>query len=82
MATHLADAPVGAFALPLDREPMEALLTPTLPIGAAWQYESKWDGFRCLAFKEHDALDLRAKSGKPLGCDGARKKRRLNASSN
>ncbi len=32
-----------------------------------WQYEPKWDGFRCLAFKSGDMVDLRAKSGKPLG---------------
>jgi ATP-dependent DNA ligase len=34
--------------------------------GGPWQYEPKWDGFRCLAFKAQDAVDLRAKSGKPL----------------
>jgi ATP-dependent DNA ligase len=33
----------------------------------AWQYEPKWDGFRCLAFKSGDTVDLRAKSGKSLG---------------
>jgi ATP-dependent DNA ligase len=32
-----------------------------------WQYEPKWDGFRCLAFKMGAAVELRAKSGKPLG---------------
>ena len=32
-----------------------------------WQYEPKWDGFRCLAFKAGDEVELRAKSGKPLG---------------
>jgi ATP-dependent DNA ligase len=67
MATNLADAPAGDYALPLTTEPMEALLTPTLPIEGSWQYEPKWDGFRCLAFKEQDAVELRAKSGKPLG---------------
>ena len=34
---------------------------------ARWQYEPKWDGFRWLAFKSGYAIDLRAKSGKPLG---------------
>jgi len=56
----------GAFPLPLDTEPMEAKSAERLPAGA-WQYEPKWDGFRCLAFKAGDAVDLRAKSGKPLG---------------
>jgi len=48
--------------------PMEAKSAPRLPERAgAWQYEPKWDGFRCLAFKAGKAVDLRAKSGKPLG---------------
>jgi ATP-dependent DNA ligase len=47
---------------------MEAKSAERLPQGAdAWQYEPKWDGFRCLAFKAGRAVDLRAKSGKPLG---------------
>ncbi|TIM50151.1 MAG: ATP-dependent DNA ligase, partial [Mesorhizobium sp.] len=37
------------------------------PEGEGWQYERKWDGFRCLAFRQDDAVELRAKSGKPLG---------------
>jgi ATP-dependent DNA ligase len=47
---------------------MESRLAETLPQDAdAWQYEPKWDGFRCLAFKVGEAVELRAKSGKPLG---------------
>jgi ATP-dependent DNA ligase len=46
---------------------MEAVSSDTLPEDGAWQYEPKWDGFRCLAFKSGDAVELRAKSGKPLG---------------
>jgi ATP-dependent DNA ligase len=57
-----------AFALPLDTAPMEAKAADTLPDDEGlWQYEPKWDGFRCLAFKQHKAVELRAKSGKPLG---------------
>lgn len=56
------------FPLPLDTEPMEAKSAERLPGTAeAWQYEPKWDGFRCLAFKTGTSVDLRAKSGKPLG---------------
>jgi ATP-dependent DNA ligase len=56
------------FGVPLDTVPMEAKTADTLPDGAGqWQYEPKWDGFRCLAFKAGDKVDLRAKSGKPLG---------------
>ena len=54
--------------LPLDTPPMEARSSEQLPdSGGPWQYEPKWDGFRCLAFKSGDMVDLRAKSGKPLG---------------
>ena len=40
----------------------------SLPAEAGlWQFEPKWDGFRCLAFREGNTVELRAKSGKPLG---------------
>jgi hypothetical protein len=56
------------FSPPLDTPPMEARSSETLPIvDGPWQYEPKWDGFRCLAFKAGDFVELRAKSGKPLG---------------
>jgi ATP-dependent DNA ligase len=47
--------------------PMEALLAAELPAGDGWQYEPKWDGFRCLARREGDEVTLTSKSGKPLG---------------
>ena len=47
--------------------PMEALLASDLPEGAGWQYEPKWDGFRCLARREGTDVELVSKSGKPLG---------------
>jgi ATP-dependent DNA ligase len=45
---------------------MEALLAGELPEGEGWQYEPKWDGFRCLARRDGDAVTLTSKSGKPL----------------
>lgn len=57
----------GGFALPLDTPPMEAKAADAIPEGGGWQYERKWDGFRCLAFRQDDAVELRAKSSKPLG---------------
>jgi ATP-dependent DNA ligase len=45
---------------------MEALLVDELPSGPEWQYEPKWDGFRCLAFRDGDRIDLVSKAGKPL----------------
>jgi ATP-dependent DNA ligase len=54
--------------LPLARSyaPMEALLVDELPVGDEWQYEPKWDGFRCLAFRDGDKVDVMSKAGKPL----------------
>ena len=46
--------------------PMEARLADELPSGEDWQYEPKWDGFRCLAFRDGDEVQLQSKSGKPL----------------
>ncbi len=46
---------------------MEALLAAELPDGEGWQYEPKWDGFRCLASRDGGAVELTSKSGKPLG---------------
>ena len=54
------------YGLPVELEPMEARVAETLPEGEGWQYEPKWDGFRCLAFKKGASVELRAKSGKPL----------------
>jgi ATP-dependent DNA ligase len=45
---------------------MEARIAESLPMGRGWQYEPKWDGFRCLAFKDGSRVVLMAKSGKPL----------------
>lgn len=52
---------------PATLEAMEARSAAELPEGDGWRFEPKWDGFRCLAFRDGDAVDLRAKSGKPLG---------------
>jgi ATP-dependent DNA ligase len=46
---------------------MEALLAAELPEEDGWQFEPKWDGFRCLARRDDDEVTLTSKSGKPLG---------------
>ena len=46
--------------------PMEALLVSEIPAGENWEYEPKWDGFRCLAFRDGEQLELQSKSGQPL----------------
>jgi ATP-dependent DNA ligase len=53
--------------VPLATPPMEAEGRDELPTGPGWRFEPKWDGFRCLAFKQGSRVELRAKSGKPLG---------------
>jgi ATP-dependent DNA ligase len=45
---------------------MEAKSVGVLPDGEGWQFEPKWDGFRCLVFKGGGDVELRAKSGKSL----------------
>ncbi|HWD18157.1 MAG TPA: ATP-dependent DNA ligase, partial [Verrucomicrobiae bacterium] len=45
---------------------MEAKLVEALPAGAAWQYEPKWDGFRCIIFRQGAQIRLQSKSEKPL----------------
>jgi ATP-dependent DNA ligase len=45
---------------------MEAKLVDRLPSGEGWQFEPKWDGFRCLTFRDGEDVYLQAKSGKPL----------------
>jgi ATP-dependent DNA ligase len=54
------------LALPTSYPVMEALLVDEIPTGREWQYEPKWDGFRCLAFKDGDSIHLQSKSGQPL----------------
>lgn len=56
------------MALPVksDLAAMEATSVDSIPVGKGWQYEPKWDGFRCLAFREGASVDLRSKSGQPL----------------
>jgi ATP-dependent DNA ligase len=52
--------------LPAGYAPMEARLVDEIPAGPGWQYEPKWDGFRCLVFRDGDTVALRSKAGRPL----------------
>ncbi|HWP16424.1 MAG TPA: ATP-dependent DNA ligase [Xanthobacteraceae bacterium] len=45
---------------------MEATSVDDIPAGPEWQYEPKWDGFRCLVFRHGDTVELQSKAGKPL----------------
>ena len=46
--------------------PMEALSVDEIPSGEGWQYEPKWDGFRCLVFRDGRKVELQSKSGRSL----------------
>jgi ATP-dependent DNA ligase len=55
------------YALRLEVAPMEAKSAESLPEEPGrWQFEPKWDGFRCLAFKDDGEVELRGKSGTSL----------------
>jgi ATP-dependent DNA ligase len=45
---------------------MEALSVEQIPTGDCWQYEPKWDGFRCLVFREATKVGLQSKAGRSL----------------
>jgi ATP-dependent DNA ligase len=47
--------------------PMEARSVEEIPVGYGWQYEPKWDGFRCIAFRDNEKIHLQSKAGQPLG---------------
>jgi ATP-dependent DNA ligase len=47
-------------------EPMETRPAAHIPDGAEWSYEPKWDGFRCIAFRDGGDVELQSKSGETL----------------
>src|SRR5215211_2105110 len=52
--------------IPKSFAPMEALPVANIPTGSNWQYEPKWDGFRCLVFRDAKSIQLASKAGKSL----------------
>src|SRR5438046_7061293 len=46
--------------------PMEARLVEEIPAGLGWQYEPKWDCFRCIAFRDGEQIHLQSKAGQTL----------------
>ena len=45
---------------------METRQLAKIPLGETWTYEPKWDGFRCLAFRNGAKVELQSKSGETL----------------
>jgi len=46
--------------------PMLAKATATVPAGADVLYEPKWDGFRCIVFRDGDEIELGSRNERPL----------------
>ncbi len=55
-----------SLPLPIDYAPMEADSARAIPTGEEWEYEPKWDGFRCLAFRDGEDIHIMSKSGQTL----------------
>jgi ATP-dependent DNA ligase len=55
-----------AFIIKPPLPPMESRSADDIPADKGWQYEPKWDGFRCIAFRDDDNIYLQSKSGQPL----------------
>jgi ATP-dependent DNA ligase len=56
------------MTLPIDLsfEPMELAAVEAIPAGDQWLYEPKWDGFRCVVYRDGDDVHLQSKAGQPL----------------
>jgi ATP-dependent DNA ligase len=61
--------PFPSIELPIQPPypPADAKSVDEIPRGAGWLYEPKWDGFRCLAFRNGKEVLLQSKAGQPLG---------------
>jgi len=47
-------------------KPMLAKLARTIPEGDGWLFEPKWDGFRCLVFRDGDEIELASRKERPF----------------
>ncbi len=54
------------WPIPLDLLPMEAEPVTELPEGPGWAFEPKYDGFRCIAFRDGAAVELQSRRQRPL----------------
>ena len=58
--------PVVDLPLAPPFKPMLAKLTRTIPDGDGWLYEPKWDGFRCIVFRDGDEIELASRNERPF----------------
>ena len=58
----------GTVTLPLSPPlaPMLAKLSDDIPVGDGWLYEPKWDGFRCIVFRDGDSIELASRNERPF----------------
>ena len=47
-------------------KPMLAKLWREMPVGDNFVYEPKWDGFRCIVFRDGDDIELGSRNERPL----------------
>lgn len=47
-------------------KPMLAKLARTIPDGDGWLFEPKWDGFRCIVFRDGDDIELASRNERPF----------------
>jgi ATP-dependent DNA ligase len=68
ISAEALDQAFPRLSLPLQPPypPAEAKSVKELPRDPGWLYEPKWDGFRCLAFRQGDTIVLQSKAGQPL----------------
>jgi ATP-dependent DNA ligase len=68
ISSEALDQAFPRLSLPLQPPypPAEARSAKELPQESGWLYEPKWDGFRCLAFRQGDTIVLQSKAGQPL----------------
>jgi len=52
--------------IPLSLEPMEAEPVDALPEGPGWSFEPKYDGFRCIVFRDGNRVLLQSRRQRPL----------------
>jgi ATP-dependent DNA ligase len=58
----------ACVSLPLSAPilPMLAKRVAEIPAGDDWIFEPKWDGFRCVVFRDGEEILLQSRDGKPL----------------
>jgi len=59
---------LGSMTLPIQPplSPMLAKLSTDIPTGDGWLYEPKWDGFRCIVFRDEDSIELASRNERPF----------------